>query len=158
LISLVALEVGETKVADRDEVMLTELDHQLNDIREQCAGVANKASFLVSICALAAALLAVDLERIKTGEILAFVALGAAVMAGIAVLAPWLAIGPENSNLTLWFERSDEEAQIAALFAAKLIFLASNKRRFDRMLGILCLQGILVLVAVVASLVVTAGR
>jgi hypothetical protein len=70
-------------VADYIELLFAEVDRQLADVREQAKALTTRAGLLISVSAVAATVVVANLQRVKTGEILTFIALGAAAGLGV---------------------------------------------------------------------------
>jgi hypothetical protein len=120
-------------VTDRLDRMFAELDRQLEEVREQAAALTTRVGLVLSATTITAALVAIDLQTIKGGEITSFVLVGIAILAGFAALVPALVVGPDPSTLELWAVQSGATNAVSALYASKLGTLRVNRKRFQVM-------------------------
>lgn len=148
-------EIGEIEVTDR---LFAEVDRQLVEVREQSTGLATRSGLLISVTAVAAAVLLANLGRVKTGDVIAFVALGVAALAGVVTVIPGLELGPRAIYLARWAIEHPPQQALTALYEAKLLTLEANHRRLAFMTWTFCLQGVAVLVAVLLALTAAARR
>jgi hypothetical protein len=141
--------------------LFAEVDRQLEHVRSQTDAVAIRSGFLIATTAVAASLLAARLQANANINVTGpLVALGIAALAGLAALAPLLKTGPDVLTLQDWANKTtqvDRAAAISGLYKAKLELLDGNRKRLWVMIGALILQGIAVIVAVVLTLIATAG-
>jgi hypothetical protein len=144
-------------VADYIELLFAEVDRQLADVREQAKALTTRAGLLISVSAVAATVVVANLQRVKTGEILTFIALGAAAGLGVFTIVADISTGPDPVEVQGWITDEPDEA-VKALYLAKLITLGGNLRRLARMTTAFYLQGVATLVAVGLALLVAAGR
>ena len=148
-------EIGEIEVTER---LFAEVDRQLVEVREQSTGLATRSGLLTSVTAVAAAVLLANLGRVKMGDVIAFVALGVAALAGVVTVIPGLELGPRAIYLARWAIEHPPQQALTALYDAKLFTLEANHRRLAFMTWTFCLQSVAVLVAVVLALTAAAGR
>ena len=145
-------------VPDRLEVVLAELDRQLEEVREQCSGLATRAGIGVTATAVAAALFVEKMEKVKTGEVMALLLFGVATVAALGALVPTLSPGPRVSQLAIWAISTPASRSISELFTAKATLLEGNRTRLRLMTWAFYLQALLVITAVTVALIVTARR
>jgi hypothetical protein len=141
-----------------DDLLFTELDRQLSEVRTACDGLATRSGLLVAAIAAVAAVLA---PRINPAHheillVLTCVALGIAVLAGSATLMPWLQIGPVPVELQGWIGAPESTSE--KLYLSKNIVLDANQDRLTRMRVLFSIQAIATIVAVGLALSYTAWR
>ncbi len=144
-------------MSERLDYLFAELDQQLNQTQQHANTHSQRSGLLISATALAAAVFVNDLDRIKTGEVLTLAAFGLAVISGIAALVPALQIGPNPASMMAWSVGPSKPA-VTSLYQAKLLAIEANRARLGVMALIFYLQVLAVTGAVVAAIVVAAGR
>jgi hypothetical protein len=144
-------------VTDRLDRLFDEVDRQLGEVQEQAHGIATRAGLLVTITGVAAAVLVANIDKIQDGEMLAFVALGLATVAGVFAILPTLERGPTPAALTGW-AKGHAKTAVEELFKSKIMQLDGNRQRLALMTWAFYLQVVMVLAAVVIALVVAARR
>ena len=145
-------------MVDRLQVLFTEVDRQLVQTQQHANTQAQRSGLVVSITALAAAVFVSELERVKTGEVLALLLFGIALVSSLGALLPSLTVGPNPASLTRWATSTPAAQAVTMLYDAKVDLIGAHVRRLAIMSYVFYLQVVTALGAVIVAIVVTAAR
>jgi len=145
--------------ADAEELLHSELDRQLAEVRTACDGVATRAGLLFAAVAAVAAVLAPRINPSHHEILLVCTAimLGIATLAGAVTLMPWLKIGPVTTVLQDW-SRTPSQNTSSQLYLSKNTILDANQGRLLAMRIFFSVQAVATIVAVGLALWYTATR
>jgi hypothetical protein len=120
---------GALKREDLD-LMLSELDRQLAELREHADALGSRSGVLLSATAVSVAFLAPTLAHPSGRTTLAaLIALIVAVVVGIIALVPIkFRVGPETKHMRMWLDEESAEA-VTELHNAKSDVVDRNNRR-----------------------------
>jgi len=108
-------------VTERLDFLFAELDRQLNQAQQHANTQAQRSGLVVTVTALAAAVFASELDKVKTGEVIALMLFAIAMVVSIFALIPALASGPDPAKLSSWAVSSPAKQAVAALYDAKVL-------------------------------------
>jgi hypothetical protein len=145
-------------VTDRLDRMFSEVDRQLQDVRDQTTAVTARVGLLFSGTAVVTAILVAGSGSPKTGQVVAYVLLGVSLLLGILPLLPCLATGPDADTLGRWATHSDPLAAVTSLYDAKVMALKANVNRLQAVRILFYVQVGGVIVAVSSAIAAAIGR
>ena len=133
-----------------DDRLHAEVDRQLAETRGACDGLATRSGLLI---AAAAAVAAIWAPRIQVGHheillVLALVSFGAATLAAVVTLMPWLKVGPLTTSLASWGGGSPSARTSSLLYDGKIVILAANLTRLQAMRIFFTIQAMMTVAAV----------
>ena len=145
-------------MADLLDQLFSEVDRQLEDVREQATAVTTKVGLLFSATAVLAAVAAANFDKVKTGEIIAFITIGGALLLGIPPLVARMISGPTRQMLITWSRDTSAQTTLTALFDSKVGALESNSDRLRVMTGLFYGQVAGTVAALIAATLTAVGR